>query len=48
MAKYKTGQKVPKDGTYICEAGQKHTYRTNELFNPCPITEKRTSWREIE
>lgn len=42
-----TGELVPHEGLYVCEAGEKRMYRIGENFDVCPITEKHTKWRKL-
>jgi hypothetical protein len=42
---YRTGQGVPENGQYMCQSGEKATFKANEKFPTCPVSNKETYWK---
>ncbi|WP_185959660.1 hypothetical protein [Lentibacillus cibarius] len=42
---FRTGQGVPKEGTYICQSGEKAKLSEQDEFPVCPISGNETYWK---
>jgi hypothetical protein len=45
---FRTGERVTEPGNYVCEAGEKASYREGDTFRACPATGKETTWSRDE
>ncbi|MCR2805901.1 hypothetical protein [Paenibacillus soyae] len=43
-AAYRTGERVQREGDYICEAGRRTALREGDKFPYCPVTGLDTNW----
>ena len=42
---FRTGEPVGEPGNYVCESGNRASYREGETFKACPVSGKETTWK---